>query len=64
MKLKAMVNLIIIFILIASIIYTVLSYAPNLKELYDDKSEFYFLLFEVVMIFGMTIEILKNQKNR
>ena len=64
MKPKDNVNLVIIIIFIASIIYTMLDHNFNLKELYDDKSEFYFLLFEIVVILGLTIEILKNRKKR
>ena len=64
MKLKYKINLVFIFVLIGSILYTVVSYSPNLMSLYDDKSEFYFLLIELSAIIGMTIENLKNRKNR
>ncbi len=59
---KNNIRLAIIVVFVASIIYTVVMNISNLKSVYQDKSLFSFLLFEIALVFLMTNEYLTNKK--
>ena len=64
MTTKNTARLVIIVIFIISIIYSFVVNFSDLSVLYQDKSMFSFLLFEIALIFLLSNQFLKDKRKK